>query len=490
MIHRRDFIKNLTAGIGALSTLTWPVVQGCSKPARKPNIILIMADDLGYNELGCYGQTKIKTPHIDRLAEQGMRFTQFYSGSPVCAPSRCVLMTGMHTGHAFVRDNREIGSWESFNGQLPLPTDTETMAELLKQNGYTTAAIGKWGLGYPGSEGDPVKQGFDLFYGYNCQRHAHNYYPRFLWKNEQKVELEGNDRGLTGKHYAPDLMEEEALSFIEQNEANPFFLYFATPVPHLALQVPEDSIEEYIGEWEDPEYDGKKGYLLHPTPRAAYAGMVTRMDRTVGRIVKRIEEAGLKEDTVIIFTSDNGPTFVGGYDRDFFEGAGDLRSHKGYVYEGGIRVPLVVSWPGKIKAGSTSAHVAAFQDFLPTLLELAGTETANTLTNDGISFSNTLLQKPSQKKHEYLYMEFPSYGGQQMVRKGPWKAVRQNLQKQHDAPIELYNLETDVAEQHDISAEQPALVREIWQIMKQEHVPSEEFPLEALDKAVKPANVA
>src|SRR5215510_1239735 len=274
------------------------LVERSGRTQGKPNIILILADDLGWGDLGSYGQTKIKTPHLDRLAAEGIRFTQFYSGSPVCAPSRCVLMTGKHGGHAYIRDNREAKP----EGQQPIPASEVTIAELLKSRGYATGAFGKWGLGFVGTEGDPNKQGFDLFYGYNCQREAHNFYPDHLWRNEQKVVLEGNNRGLTGKHYSHDLIEAEALQFIRDHRARPFFLYVPFTIPHLALQVPEDSLSEYVGKWDDPPYDGSRGYLPHPHPRAAYAAMVTRMDRSVGRILALVKELGLDDNTLVIFT--------------------------------------------------------------------------------------------------------------------------------------------------------------------------------------------
>jgi len=486
-VQRRTFLKNTGLGLGATCLFSgMSSLAGCGEAGRKPNIILILADDLGYNELGCYGQKKIRTPHIDRLAAEGMRFTQFYSGSPVCAPSRSVLMTGQHTGHTHVRDNKEIGSWESFNGQLPLPEETTTLAGMLKAGGYATAAIGKWGLGYPGSPGDPNNQGFDFFYGYNCQRHAHNYYPEFLWKNDSKVTLEGNSRGLTGKQYAPDLMEEQALDFIRANESAPFFMYFATPIPHLALQAPDDSLNESGALGDDPAYAGNRGYLPHEQPRAAYAAMVTRMDRSVGRMMSLLKELHIDQDTIVLFVSDNGPTYLGGYDREFFEGAGGLRSHKGYLYEGGIRVPLIARWPEKIKAGEVSSFNGAFQDIMPTLLEIAGAPQARNI--DGISFGPELLGKAGQKEHPSLYMEFPSYGGQQMLRSQNWKAVRQNLLKQPDAAIELYDLDSDPGETRDLSDENPKIVAKLWAMMIEARTTSAEFPFPALDDKVVPVN--
>jgi arylsulfatase A len=474
---RRDFLKSAGAmGISLLPAGRW--AMSAQPSARKPNIVFILGDDLGYAELGCCGQEKIRTPNIDRLAGEGIRFTQNYSGSPVCAPSRCVLLTGLHSGHAFIRDNREIKP----EGQLPLPAGTVTLAKLLKEEGYATAAVGKWGLGFPGSEGVPNKQGFDLFFGYNCQRQAHNYYPKTLWRNEGMITLEGNDAGLTGKQYAPDLFEAEALDFIRSHREKLFFLHFVTTVPHLALQVPDDSLEEYKGKWDDPPYDGKNGYLPQKYPRAAYAAMVSRMDRSVGRIMALLKQLGLDRDTIVMVSSDNGSTYkIGGYDPDFFKGTGPFRSAKGSVYEGGIRVPLIVRWTGRIKPGRTTDHVAAFQDVLPTLLEAAGAGRRIPAGIDGVSFLPSLLGTGGQSEHEYLYMEFPAYGGQQMVRLGNWKGVRQDLQKNPDAAVELYDLAADVGEKIDLASKNPELVLRIRRIMKSARHPSKEFPFPALD---------
>ncbi|HSQ79115.1 MAG TPA: sulfatase-like hydrolase/transferase, partial [Candidatus Bathyarchaeia archaeon] len=303
MSTRRDFLKTaLGAGAAALS-LGGPAACRTSGPAA-PNIILILADDLGYSQLGCYGETRIRTPHIDRLAAEGTRFTQAYSGSPVCAPSRCALLTGLHTGHAQIRDNREVQP----EGQAPLAAGTPTLPRLLRAEGYATGLVGKWGLGYPGSEGEPLAQGFDFFFGFNCQRQAHNHYPAELWRNRERVRLEGNDGGPTGRQYAPDLFEAEALSFISSNRRGPFFLFFATTVPHLALQVPDYSLAEYAGIWPEVPYDGSRGYQPQAKPRAAYAAMVSRFDRSVGRIMERLGELGLDRNTLVLFGSDNGPT--------------------------------------------------------------------------------------------------------------------------------------------------------------------------------------
>jgi arylsulfatase A len=453
--------------------------------------VFILADDLGYGDLGSYGQTKIRTPHLDQMAKEGMRFTQFYSGSPVCAPSRCVLMTGKHGGHAFIRDNRE---WKP-EGQYPIPDSEITIAEILKQQGYATGGFGKWGLGYPGSEGDPNKQGFDLFYGYNCQREAHNFYPFHLWRNQQKVMLEGNDRGLTGKHYSHDLIEAEALNFIRANQDKPFFAYVPFTIPHLALQVPEDSLAEYIGKWDDPAYDGKNGYLPHPHPRAAYAAMVTRMDRSVGRILALLKDLNLDENTIVMFSSDNGGAFgtvtkdfeflpgrMGGTDYVFFGSTGQFRAFKGSVYEGGIRVPFIARWPGKIKAGTTSNLPAVFYDLMATFTEIAGTKPAP--NTDGISILPTLLGKGKQSKHEYLIWDFNGYGGQQAVRLDDWKGLRRNLHR-GNTTLELYNLQTDIGEKNNVAAKHPDIVTRIEKILAEQHRPSEVFPMKMADQASK-----
>lgn len=452
----------LLAPLGALHA------ADVSRPPGKPNIVFILADDLGYGDLGCYGQQKIRTPSLDRIAAEGIRFTQHYSGAPVCAPSRCVLMTGLHTGHSYIRDNREIKP----EGQEPIPADSVTIAKVLRQQGYATAAIGKWGLGPPGSSGDPNRQGFDLFFGYNCQRHAHNYYPRYLWRNDRRVELEGNVEGPTGRQYSADLCTEEALRFIRENRSRPFFLYLPYTIPHLAIQVPDDSLAEYRGKWPDPPYTGDKGYQPHPAPRAGYAAMVTRLDRYVGRVLALLKELGLNDNTLVIFTSDNGPTYgrIGGADSEFFHSAGPLSGLKGTVSEGGIRVPMIARWPGKIPAGRVTDHVSAFWDVLPTLAEVAAVQPPP--HGDGISFLPTLLGSGPQKQHEFLLWEFYGYGGQQAVRMGDWKGVRQNCYKNPNGPIQLFNLRTDIAEQQNVASENPDIVKKIEQTMASQHTRS------------------
>ncbi len=441
---------------------------------RLPNIVFILADDLGCFELGCYGQKSIRTPQIDRLAVEGMKFNRFYAGNNVCAPSRCSLLTGKHPGHATIRDNREVKP----EGQHPLAATDVTLAEILKQKGYATGAIGKWGLGMFGTTGDPLKRGFDFFYGYNCQRHAHFHYPKYLYCNQFRFELPGNDIK-TGNTYSHDLFEAESLLFLETHRSRPFFLYLPYVIPHVSLQVPDDSLKDYKGKFAaDLPYDGKKGYLPHPTPRAAYAAMVTRMDRTVGRILDKLKELHLDENTLVIFTSDNGPTHnVGGADSTFFESAGPLRGLKGSMYEGGLRVPFLAHWPGKIKPGCACEVPLAFWDVMPTLTALAGAQCPK---SDGLSFLPALFGQADQPHHEFLYWESPGYGGQQSVVAGDWKAVRQQL-RSGKIKTELYHLVVDLSEKNDVAGQHPTRVTQLEAIMKREHTPSTVFPLQTVD---------
>ncbi len=453
--------------------------------AAPPNIIYILADDLGYGEVGCYGQQRIKTPHIDRLAAEGMRFTQHYTGQAVCAPARCALMTGKHMGHAYVRNNGSMkerpkdefkGLWR---GQTPIPDDAVTIAEILKAQGYATAAYGKWGLGYEGSTGDPLTQGFDDFGGFICQEHAHNHYPRFLWKAGEKVPMPGNDRSLTGAQYSQDYFIQWGKEFIEANQSRPFFLYLPFAIPHLSIQAPDASVDEYRDSIPEADYV-HKGYLEHPTPRAGYAAMVTHMDRGIGEIMALLKTLNLDDNTIVLFSSDNGPTFerLGGADSDFFQSAGPFRGRKGSLLEGGIRVPLVARWPGRIAAGSESNHLSAFWDILPTFAALAGAESPADI--DGLSFLPTLLGEGIQPKHDYLYWEFIAYGGQQAVRIGDWKGLRQNIRKTGALQTELYHLGRDPGESTDVAAQHPEVVAQIEAIMVSARVPSKEFPFPEL----------
>jgi arylsulfatase A len=448
----------------------------------KPNIIFILADDLGYAELGCYGQKWIKTPHIDKIAAEGIKFTQHYSGQAVCAPCRYVLMTGKHPGHAYIRDNGDPKDGTSkthpFPGQNPIPESEVTIAEHLKGRGYATAAIGKWGLGHFGTSGDPNRQGFDLFFGYNCQRHAHNHFPKFLWRNNQQIPQPGNTRKLDGAIHSQDAFTAEALSFIRANKDKPFFLYLPFAIPHLSIQTTGKWLEKYKGVI--PEEDHvHRGYLKHPFPRAGYAAMVSMMDDAVGQVTSLVKQLGIDDNTLVVFTSDNGPTYnrLGGSDSDFFRSAGVFKGLKGSLYEGGIRIPMVARWPGRIKPATTSEHISAFWDWLPTLCEVSGAKPpANT---DGISLLAALTGK-TQKPHEFLYWEFPSYGSQQVVRMGDWKGVRQSISKAKtsaEIKTELYNLKSDPGETINVAARRPGVIAKIEAIMAQEHTPSSLFPI-------------
>lgn len=462
-----------------------------------PNIIFILADDLGYAELGAYGQELIETPNIDALASNGIRFTQFYSGAPVCAPARCTLLTGKHLGHAFIRGNHEWDErgdvWDfakasedpSLEGQYPLPDGTVTAGSLLQRAGYKTGLVGKWGLGGPLSESIPNKLGFDFFNGYNCQRQAHTYFPLHLWKNEEKVPLnnelvvpgskldEGADPMDPASYdkfwltdFSPDFMIREALNFIRDNRENPFFLYFATPIPHNPLQAPKEWVDHYVEKFGDEEpYLGDKGYFPHRYPHAAYASQISYMDDQVGQMTALLKELGLYENTLIIFTSDNGPTYTGGFDAAYFDSAKPFRSErgwgKGFLREGGIRVPMAASWPGRIKPGSESSHISAFWDILPTLCEIAGAEVPGGI--DGLSMLPALTGEGGQEEHEYLYWEFKP--GQQAVRMGPWKGFRGEINK-GNLDLELYNLDEDPTESNNIADQHPEIVTKIENIMR------------------------
>ena len=449
---------------------------GNDQPGRSssgPNFIYIIADDLGYGEPGCYGQEQIKTPNIDRLAAQGMVFTQHYSGSTVCAPSRSSLMTGQHTGHTQVRGNRSVPP----EGQFPLSSGTVTIPSMLKEAGYVTGAFGKWGLGYPGSDGDPLKQGFDMFFGYNCQAVAHRYYPEYIWDNENKYFLEGNNWS-DKVTYAPDVIHERTLGFIRQNADTSFYLYVPSLIPHAEVLAPQDEIlEMYMGKFEETPWEGNDygaenfripGYCSQDKPRANHAAMISRLDRQVGEILDLVVELGIERNTIIMFTSDNGPHSEGGADPEYFNSNGIFRGSKRDLYEGGIRVPFVAWWPGKIEPGSSSDHISAFWDIMPTFAELAGGEAPG--DTDGISMVPALTGSGQQEEHEYLYWEFLERGGRQAVRIGEWKGVRLNMGNDPDAHIELYDLSSDPGEQHDISALHPGVVDKIDSIMKSARV--------------------
>jgi len=470
---------------------------------RKPNVVFILADDLGYRELGCFGQKLIRTPHLDELARQGMRLTQHYSGNAVCAPSRCVLMTGKHPGHAYIRDNRSTPP----EGQQPIPDSEVTLAELLRDQGYVTGAFGKWGLGGPDSSGEPLRQGIDRFFGYNCQGVAHSYYPAYLWSDQERFPLLNDPpvpghAGLApgadpldprsyaqfkGRDYAPARIHEQALEFVRQNKERPFFLYYPTIIPHVALQIPDQDLKPYLElSWNDPPFTRAQGagYTPHFTPRAAYAAMISRMDRDVGGLLKLLDELGLADDTIVVFSSDNGATLLKEeVDVEFFNSVGELRGLKGSLYEGGVRVPTIVRFPGRVAAGTTSDRVSGFEDWLPTLLELVGAGEAIPKGIDGISLAPTFSGE-QQAPRPFLYREFPSYGGQQSVRVGNWKAIRQNMSR-GNLDIELYNLAEDVSEQTNLAAKHPDIVAQLAAVLEREHARSELFPLVPLDAPVR-----
>ncbi len=448
---------------------------------KKPNIIFILADDLGYGDLGVYGQQKFSTPNIDRLAAGGMLFTQHYSGSTVCAPSRSALMTGMHTGHTVVRGNKEVRP----EGQYPIPDETYTLAEVFKSAGYVTGAFGKWGLGFPGSEGDPLNQGFDNFFGYNCQRFGHNYYPRHLWSNNDSLVLEEN-KGLAKGIYAPELIHAKSLEFMDNNKDKPFFLYIPSIIPHAELAAPEPVMKRHRGKY--PVEKAYKGYDNGPEYRegpyesqeethAAFAAMVEVLDTQIGEIVKKTEELGIADNTIIVFTSDNGPHLEGGADPEYFDSNGPLKGFKRDLYEGGVRVPMIIKWPNVVKPDSQSDHISAFWDIMPTFTEIIETEIHENI--DGLSFLPTLKGDVGhQKKHEYLYWEFHELGGRQAVRKGNWKAVKYNVFDASNSEIELYDLSDDIGEERNVASQNPQVLTEMEEILNSARTPSEVFTFE------------
>ncbi len=454
-----------------LSLFMFTILLGCQQKETKdtlPNIVYFIADDLGYGDLSCLGQEKFSTPNIDRLARDGMLFTQHYSGSTVCAPSRSALMTGQHTGHTPIRGNKSV----SPEGQWPISDATFTLAELLQQKGYVTGGFGKWGLGGPGTEGDPVFQGFDVFFGYNCQGKAHNYYPRHLWDNLEKVILHENEGSQEGI-YGPNLIHEKALEFLETNKEKPFFLFYPNVIPHAELFAPEKYMEMFRGKYlPEKEYQGydegpkfRDGpYGSQPESHAAFAAMVTLLDNQVGEVLDKIAELGLSENTLVIFTSDNGPHLEGGADPDYFNSNGIYTGYKRDLYEGGIRVPTIAWWPGKIAPNSQTDHLSAFWDVFPTLAELTGQEIQNNV--DGISFLPTLLGKEGQQEHEYLYWEFHEKNGRQAIRKGDWKLVRYDVFSPENTTTELYNIAQDPAETRNVAVENQVITEELLHLLE------------------------
>ena len=466
LVTRRSFLGALGAAAAGCSLRREGDPQGLASAgaggARRPNIVFILADDLGYGDVGCFGQKRIRTPRLDRLAAEGVRFTQAYAGSTVCAPSRCCLMTGLHTGHAHVRGNVLV----------PLRPEDVTVAELLKAAGYATGIVGKWGLGEPGTTGVPNRQGFDYWFGYLNQRHAHNYWPTHLYRNEDRVPLKNvvpkEDKSGAGVasekvEYSHDLFAREALAFVEKHRAEPFFLYLAFTIPHANNEAGREGME----------VPGDEPYSDQPWPQAQknHAAMITRLDRDIGRLMDRLKELGIDQDTLVIFTSDNGPHREGGGDPAFFNSSGPLRGIKRDLYEGGIRVPTLARWPGHVAAGTVSDHAWAFWDFLPTACDLAGVAAPKGI--DGISFVPALVGKP-QPEHEYLYWEFHEGGFTQAVRMGTWKAVRR---AKGSGKTELYDLSTDLGEKSDVAAEHADVVARAETLFVTARTDSPHFPV-------------
>jgi arylsulfatase A-like enzyme len=466
----------------------------------KPNIVYILADDLGYGELGSYGQQKIETPNLDELAKHGMRFTQHYA-YPVCAPSRYGLMTGINSGKAFIRGNHEWGErgdvWNFkameenpfLEGQYPIPDSTVTIAKVLKTVGYNTALVGKWGLGSPMTAGTPNHQGFDYFYGFICQRQDHTYYGGHLWENENRVPLdnkivdpnvkfpadldplnEKNYEKYQQNDYAPDFLIKAALNFIGKNKDNPFFLYYATPLPHVSLQAPKKLVDYYHQKFGDEKPFLGGSYFPCRYPRATYAAMITLLDQQVGQLIKKLKDEGVYDNTIIMFCADNGTAFNAGADPVFFNSNGPFKGEygwgKGFVREGGIREPFIVSWPGKVKPGSTSDLISATLDMMPTFCDLLNIKGPAGI--DGLSILPTILGKGKQNQHDYLYFEYPEYGGQQAIRIGNWKGVRLDMMKGNDKWT-LYDLASDLKEQNDVAATHPDIVKQMIAISKKEH---------------------
>ncbi|TZF82824.1 arylsulfatase [Pedobacter sp. BS3] len=458
----------------------------------KPNIIYIYADDMGYAELGCYGQQKIKTPNIDRLAKEGIRFTQHYTSTPVCAPARCMLLTGRNGGHSYIRGNYELGDFPDSleGGQMPLPEGTYTIGHMFQGAGYITGAIGKWGLGMVNTTGAPNKQGFDYFFGYIDQKQAHNYYPTHLWENDKpyplnnppfsvhpKVNKTLSDDGFAsfiGKEYAPDVMTLKAKEFIKTNKDKPFFLYLPYTIPHVSLQIPPGSkaYKMYEGKFDSIPYYAEKGYTPNKEPLAAYAAMITQLDMYVGEIMEQIKQLGLDKNTIIMFSSDNGTTFNGGVNAKFFNSVDGLRGLKMDVFEGGIREPFIARWPGKIPAGKVTDMISVQFDMMATFADLIGIKAPK---NDGLSLKPTLLgNSAAQKQHEYLYFEYPEKGGQVAIRLGDWKGVKIHVKKSgyKNTPWMLFNLKEDRGETKNLAAQHPELIKRFDAIVEKEHQPA------------------
>ena len=453
-----------------LSSCAMLATMSCTTPKEegKLNVIYILADDLGYGDLGCYGQDKIQTPNIDKMAEQGMLFTNHYAGCTVSAPSRCSLMTGLHTGHSQIRGNKELYP----EGQQPMVEGTYTVASLMKDAGYTTGIFGKWGLGYPGSVSTPNAMGFDEFYGYNCQRQAHTYYPQHLWHNNDSVSIEENlNNGR--KIFSQDLIHEQALNFIRENADTSFFAMLTYTLPHAELNLPHDSIYAmYEDKFDEVPYNGWQGYYKSDKPYTSFAAMVTRLDMYVGEVINELKQLGIDKNTIVIFTSDNGPHREGGANPDYFKSYGPLKGTKRDVYDGGIRIPFIAWCPGKIAEGVKTDHISAFWDFMPTLADIANS--SKELNTDGISYLPTLLSKGEQKQHKYLYWEFHEMNGRIALRAGDWKLIKQPIVNE-ETKLELYNIKEDIHEDNNLAEQYPEKVKELEQLMNNARTESDMF---------------
>lgn len=489
--------KILLTGAAAAAT----GLCACTKAPEKPNIIYLMFDDLGYGDLGCYGQEKIETPNIDALASHGILFTDMYTAAPLSAPSRCCIMTGKHMGHSQIRHNEEHfkaegpRGWnalfedDTMEGQQPMLAGTPTIAKMMQEAGYRTAMVGKWGLGFPSSESTPLTMGFDYFYGFNCQALAHSYYPTHLWENDKKIAI-GNEMVMQGeplpegldpydvesyarynsKFYSPDLMYEKLENFIVENAGGPFFAMWTTTVPHSAVQAPLNEVMHYVDKLgdEEPCTDGGM-YLPNRYPHATYAAMVTHIDTQVGKLVEKLKELGIWDNTVFIVTSDNGPASNGNSPMEYFQSGGPFRCISGWgkssLREGGIRMPFVVAWGDRYK-GQKASHLACFADLMPTFADLAGVEAPE---NDGISFAPLLFGKErKQKAHDYLYWEFPGGKGWLAVRMGDWKGLVRKV-RNGNTKMELFNLSEDPREDNNVAADHPEIVEKMWEIIRDNH---------------------
>lgn len=492
-VHRSSLLS--------LATLLFSLSAAAILPAaEKLNVVFILADDLGWGELGSYGQKKIPTPNLDRLAAEGMRFTHHYSGAPVCAPSRCVLMTGKHLGHAEIRGNLQakVADPKYTEGQHPISEAAVTIAQQFQRAGYATGAMGKWGLGPVGSTGDPNRKGFDLFFGYNCQAVAHSFYPESLWRNAEKVALnrkpipgrarqaEGEVKlsDWIGETYSSQLMVVEAEQFISNHRARPFFLYLPFTEPHVAMHPPREWVEKFPAAWDPVPYRGESGYLPHPRPRAGYAAMIAYLDDHVGRVLAALERAGVARRTLVIFTSDNGTTHagppgtkfhIGGADPAFFASTAGLRAFKGSVYEGGIRVPMIARLPGRIVPGSVNPTPGYFADWFPTLCDAAGLARPDGL--DGESLWPALTGGKTAPRTKPMLWVFPEYGGQVAVRLGDFKVVRTGLKTKTPGAWEVYDVSRDHAEADNLAAKRADLIRQAEEVLRRETSDNPRFPV-------------